>query len=94
MTDVVTFSLYIDGALRDRVSIPRSQLSPEAIWAAGERQAYIAYHEGDRYLFDIAWPDGTHTRFGTDQAGIVDPIPVPVDKLMGTLLSQVGDEEV
>jgi hypothetical protein len=75
----VEVRVYVAGRLleRDEMTIGGGDL--EVIGALGHRHAHIcrtAESEGLAWLIEVVFDDGEHVRWGTDAAGMVEPVPV------------------
>lgn len=86
---LATFSVYVDGELVDSEALVAKDgtLPPqvsEAVVEIAERQGDLcaaAEQHGVGYLVEIAWRDGTYTRWGTDVDGMVVPVEVGLEGL-------------
>lgn len=82
----VRFDVFVDGVLADSETLLVTK--PNDLDVVGARQSELCHQAeaaGKKYLVDIAWFDGTHTRWGTDADGMVLPIEVGLASLMETL---------
>jgi hypothetical protein len=80
---VVVFNIYVDGELVDSEEI-LSTAKPQELTDLALRQSEICNRAQARdlkYMVDIVWWDGEHTRWGTDVDGVVVPVEVGVEGL-------------
>jgi hypothetical protein len=87
---VIAFRLYVEGALVDEhtASIHDGDILAELAGVVGGHQADLALaasERGDTYMVEIAWDDGTFTRWGTDAGGMVIPTEVGMEQLEAKL---------
>jgi hypothetical protein len=88
----VTIRLYIAGELVDEQAIVAGVGARDLIGELGAihgRQTAAAVEAGRSYLVEFVFADGEHVRWGTDAAGMVEPIPV--DDLAAALDRLLGD---
>jgi hypothetical protein len=75
----VTVRLFIAGKLCDEDDLPigagRFDLLEESALRHRE-MVTAAMSEGLTWMVEIVFPDGDHVRWGTDENGMVQPIPV------------------
>jgi hypothetical protein len=87
----VTIRLYVEGVLVDEQAIVAGVGARALIGELGAlhgQAAAAAVDAGRPYLVEFVFADGEHVRWGTDELGMVEPVPVEdlaaaLDRVLG-----------
>lgn len=80
---IVTVRLYLAGELVDELTFPIGVGTRDLIGDLGASHAErVAAADGSPWMVELVFPDGDHVRFGTDHAGMVEPMPVALDRII------------